>query len=192
MDRLTIETPRLKLIAADRELLTADLAGIADLCVALDVARPSEWPPEGSEYDEGAVRFFLRMISRGVEQAAGWFTWYAILRGGDANAARLVGNGGFFGPPDDQGSVEIGYSVCKGSRGAGIATEIVAALLAYAWCKNTVKRVVARTRPDNTPSIGALRRNGFYEIASDDREKLKFECRRLSNGSPGKASGAEF
>lgn len=181
MDRLTMESPRLQLIAADRELLTADLAGVEALSAQLGVARPSEWPPEGSEYDEGAVRFFLQMISNGGAQAAGWYTWYAILRAGDANTARLVGNGGFFGPPDDQGSVEIGYSVCKGSRGAGIATEIVATLLAYAWSKYTVKRVVARTRPDNTPSIGALRRNGFYEIASDDREKLKFECRRSSS-----------
>jgi len=181
MDRLTIESPRLKLISADRELLTADLADIDALCAQLGVARPSEWPPEGSEYDERAVRFFLQRISNGGTQAAGWYTWYAILRAGDAHAARLVGNGGFFGPPDDHGSVEIGYSVCKGSRVAGIATEIVAALLEYAWSKNAVKRVVARTRPDNTPSIGALRRSGFYEIASDDPEKLKFECLRPSN-----------
>jgi len=181
MDRLTIETPRLKLIAAGRELLTADLAGTAKLCAALGVAQPSEWPPEGSDYDEGAVRFFLQMISVGGEQAAGWFTWYAIQRASAAQATLLVGNGGFFGPPDDQGTVEIGYSVCKGSRGAGIATEIVSALLDYAWGKNAVKRVVARTRPDNTPSIRALRRNGFYEIASDDLEKLRFECRRRSN-----------
>ena len=178
MDRLTINSPRLKLIAADRELLTADLAGIADLCEALGVAPPSEWPPEGSEYDEGAVRFFLQMISQGGEQAAGWFTWYSIQRASPEQAARLVGNGGFFGPPDDHGSVEIGYSVCKGSRGAGVATELVAALLQYAWSKKAVKRVVARTRPDNAPSIGVLSRNGFYEIASDDREKIKFECRR--------------
>jgi RimJ/RimL family protein N-acetyltransferase len=181
MDRLTIESPRLKLIAADRELLTADLSGMDALCAQLRVEGPSEWPPEGSEYDEGAVRFFLQMISSGGERAAGWYTWYAILRAGEAHAARLVGNGGFFGTPDDHGSVEIGYSVCTGSRGAGIATEIVAALLEYAWSKKAVKRVVARTRPENSSSIGALRRSGFYEIASDDPEKLKFECLRPSN-----------
>ena len=174
-----IETARLQMIAANCELLSADLTGVDQLCAALNVTRPMDWPPEGSEYDETAIRFFLKMLSTGGERAAGWYSWYAVLRASKERAATLVGNGGFFGPPGDDGSVEIGYSVCKSWRQQRIATEIVEALLTYAWMSDAVGRVMARTARDNSPSIGVLRRSGFHEIACDESGKLKFE--RLRN-----------
>jgi [ribosomal protein S5]-alanine N-acetyltransferase len=178
MEELILETARLQMIAATPALLKADLAGVDQLCALLGVARPSEWPPDGSQYDEGAIRFFLEMLASGGERAAGWYSWYAVLRRTMDHAAQLVGNGGFFRPPDENGSVEIGYSVCKEWRRKGIATEIVAGLLTYAWMNDAVKKVLARTRADNFDSIGVLRRNGFQEIACTEPGMLQFECLR--------------
>jgi RimJ/RimL family protein N-acetyltransferase len=174
-----IETARLRLIAANPVLLAADLAGVDHLCAALGANRPMEWPPDGSGYDEAAIRFFLEMLSTGGERAAGWYSWYAVSRPAPDHATELVGAGGFFGPPDNDGSVQIGYSVCKEWRRVGIATEIVEALLTYAWMNDAVRKILARTRPDNCSSIGVLRRNGFQETACVEPEMMQFE--RLRN-----------
>jgi len=180
VNQLRIETERLFLIAANPELLKADLAGADQLCVALQAARPKDWPPEGSEYDEAAIRFFLEKLSDGGQRVQGWHSWYAVLRASSEHAAVLVGNAGFFGPPSENGSVEIGYSVCREWRHMGIATEIVRGLITHAWTNNAVKKVLARTRHDNSPSIGVLLRNGFQETSSSDAEKLQFELLRSS------------
>jgi RimJ/RimL family protein N-acetyltransferase len=175
MRELKIETVRLRMIAANCDLLSADLTGADALCAPFCVARPVDWPPAGSEYDEAAVRFFLKMLSDGGERAIGWYSWYAVLRATKDQAAQLVGNGGFFGPPDNHGSVEIRYSVCQEWRRKGIATEMVDALVSYAWTKDAVRRVIARASAGNLASIGVLRRNGFRETGGDESEKMKFE-----------------
>ena len=40
----------------------------------------------------------------------------------------MVGDCGTFGPPDDEGRVEIGYGLAAPFRGRGIGTEAVGAL----------------------------------------------------------------
>ena len=183
VNNFRIETERLFLIAANPELLKADLSGADQLCAALQAARPKDWPPEGGEYDEAAIRFFLEKLSAGGQRVHGWYNWYAVLRAGSEHAAVLVGNAGFFGPPDENGSVEVGYSVCKEWRHMGIATEIVRALIAHAWTNNAVKKALARAQPANSPSIGVLLRNGFQETSSSDPKKLQFELSRNPSSS---------
>ena len=43
-----------------------------------------------------------------------------------------VGSMGFKAPPDGTGTVEIGYAVNRSHRGRGYATEMAAALVAWA------------------------------------------------------------
>jgi RimJ/RimL family protein N-acetyltransferase len=177
---LKIETPRLQLIPATSDLLMADLAGLKPLCAALGVRDSGDWPPQDSEYDEGALRFFLKMLAEQGEANACWYSWYVVLLSGTATASTLAGNGGFFGPPDKNGSVEIGYSICQEWRRQRIGTETVKALVAFAWnyIPNRVMRIQARTNPANFPSIRVLLANGFQEVAREDPEKLKFELLR--------------
>lgn len=174
MPDLKMETPRLQLIPATSELLRADLAGLEPLCAALGATAPADWPPQDSEYGIEAIRFFLKMLEAQGEENACWYSWYVLLPRG-AQAQALVGNAGFFGPPDKNGSVEIGYSICAEWRRRRIATEVVSALVTFASTSPAVKRIQARTNPGNFPSIRVLLTNEFQEIPSDDSEKLKFE-----------------
>jgi len=80
--------------------------------------------------------------------------------------------------------VEIGYSVAEGWRGLGLATELVAALVERAVREGSVRRVIARARPDNVASISVLRKNGFCEVASSESDLLRFEYQ-----SPGTRKG---
>jgi RimJ/RimL family protein N-acetyltransferase len=84
------------------------------------------------------------------------------VRRADAEApATLVAGGGYFGPPDEEGTVEIGYSVAPEWRGRGIARELAAALVARAWATPGVRRVVARTDETNAASMAVLHHCGF-------------------------------
>ena len=81
----------------------AELRGPAHVGIMLDAAVPSDWPP--GDFDRGAVEFFRKRLLEGGEPV--WYAWYAVAREG----RQLVGSAGYFGPPDDTRSVEIGYSV---------------------------------------------------------------------------------
>ena len=45
----------------------------------------------------------------------------------------MVADGGYFGPPNEVGTLEIGYSVSAQWRKQGIATELVGVLVNHAW-----------------------------------------------------------
>jgi RimJ/RimL family protein N-acetyltransferase len=74
----------------------------------------------------------------------------------------VVGDAGTFGPPDDDGDVEIGYGLAEPSRGRGLASEFVPALAQHVLARTGVRRVVARgVLADNVASRRALERAGF-------------------------------
>ena len=73
----------------------------------------------------------------------------------------LVGWGGFKGPPDDDGAVEIGYAIAPAWRGRGVATDAVWALLRAAWAAPEVRRVLANTLPEPNASVRVLEKSGF-------------------------------
>ena len=76
-----------------------------------------------------------------------------------------IGTIGFHGPPDEQGRVEIGYSVQPSWRRQGVATECVSALLAWARSRG-ISRFRASVAPENVPSLAIIRRLGFREVGS--------------------------
>jgi [ribosomal protein S5]-alanine N-acetyltransferase len=80
----------------------------------------------------------------------------------------VVGDIGFTGPPDDSGSVEIGYSVVPGRRRRGYATEAARAIVAWALRQPGVGVVVAGCDSDNTASIRVLERVGFVQTGEAD------------------------
>jgi RimJ/RimL family protein N-acetyltransferase len=73
----------------------------------------------------------------------------------------VIGDAGFFGPPDADGAVEVGYSVVPRRRRLGLATEAVGALVARARAQTGVTTVVAGCDPDNLASIRTRERLGF-------------------------------
>lgn len=74
----------------------------------------------------------------------------------------LVGNAGWKGKPVD-GVAEVGYAVAPARQGRGIATSVVRELLARARGAG-VRKVIAHTRPEPSPSTSVLTRCGFRKV----------------------------
>jgi GNAT superfamily N-acetyltransferase len=75
---------------------------------------------------------------------------------------RILGDIGTHGPPDHQGSVEIGYSLAPSARGQGIGTAAVSALVKRLAAIPQIRQVTAVTGASNTASRRLLERQGFH------------------------------
>lgn len=80
---------------------------------------------------------------------------------GDIGESLVIGTCGFRGLPSDDGTVETGYSILEEHQGKGYATELVGALIAWAFADPRVARVIGETFPDMTPSRRVLEKCGF-------------------------------
>lgn len=89
------------------------------------------------------------------------FTMYLLRRTSDGLA---VGGLGFFGPPDAQGTVELGYGLVPAARGRGLAAEAVTIALRTA-AQGGAHLVSADTTTDNIASQRVLLAAGFAETA---------------------------
>lgn len=142
-------------VAGTQKLMELELAhdpGIFDL---LQTPPPPQWPPDLNDDDSYG---HFRNALRNDRQARNWGLYYLI----DLEAGRrLVGCGGYIGPPDDNGTVEIGYSILSAYRRQGYATGLCRLLIDYAFRDERVTRVIANTYPHLAPSIGAMEKCGF-------------------------------
>jgi len=165
-----LATARLRLVAATKAMISAELDGRDRLASLLDVELAADWPPE--HHDRETLMFWREQLSQ--PGAAGWWLHYLLL----ANSTRptLVGTVGFKGPPAD-GLVEIGYSVVASWQRLGLATEGARALIEVAWARGA-NIVVAHTFEHLEPSIAVLRKLGFQRAKSSEPDVLEFRlCR---------------
>ena len=110
-----------------------------------------------------------------------------LLRaGGDATGARpfgsmliaertsrsAIGSIGFYGPPDEEGQVTIGYGLVEQYRGRGLGTEALEALIAYCRTRPEVRTILADTEVENKVSKRVLEKTGFTFIRAND--ELRF------------------
>ena len=86
----------------------------------------------------------------------------------EQSSGLAVGTIGFFGPPDDTGTVMVGYGLVEPARGHGYATEALRALVGYAAGQPAAKRVVADTEKDNVSSQRVLEKAGFARTHETD------------------------
>lgn len=153
-----IRTPRLDLVVATLDLLRAELDSPARFAERLGLAVPDGWPP--GEYDEGAIRWVVGKLEEDASRSEWWF-YYVVRRATAEAPAALVGCAGYKGPPDESGTVEIGYSVLPAEQRRGYASEATRGLLDHAFAHPGVRRVIAQTLPHLVPSIGVLDKCGF-------------------------------
>ena len=88
-----------------------------------------------------------------------------------AHDGLVCGTAGFFGPPDQETEVpevEVGYGLVPEARGRGVASEVLAALLALA--DEAAVRVRASVAPDNAASLRVLAKSGFTQLRSTTPE----------------------
>lgn len=180
-----LDTQRLLLIAVTLEHIRTELESPQRLSVLLAAQVSSAWPT--GEYDRDAMEFFRARLEEGGTEVEGWYAWYAVRKADAQGSRALVGAGGYFGPPDSEGVVEIGYSVLPEWRRMGYASEIVQALLERAFSHPQVKKVIAHTTESNQASIGVLLRCGFLETGvRKEAGTLYFErcCTPVSDTLP--------
>jgi len=153
-------TNHLELVPATIEYVQAELEAPERLAALLKTQVDPEWPP--GEYDRGAQEFFLNRLTEGGISVVGWYGWYALRRKDDYYPSILVGAGGYFGPPNEEGIVEIGFSVMPSWQGLGYATEIASVLVDNAFSDTRIQKVVAHTTPENLASRKVLEKCGFH------------------------------
>jgi aminoglycoside 6'-N-acetyltransferase I len=155
-----IATERLELVPGTPETMRAALESNGALAAALGVVVPETWPPEF--LDPPALRWTLARL----EEAPGadhWWLYFILLRDGPRGPT-LIGSAGYKGPPDAEGTVEVGYGIVRDQHRRGYASETTRGLLARAFARPEIRRVIAETLPELVGSIGVLRKCGFRHI----------------------------
>jgi RimJ/RimL family protein N-acetyltransferase len=92
----------------------------------------------------------------------------------------VVGHGGFHAPPDDEGRVEVAYSVDPAYRRRGHAKAMLAELLRRAREDPQVRIVRASIAPDNAGSLATIAGFGFVKVGEqwDEEDGLEFVFER--------------
>lgn len=158
MPHIRITTDRLELIAATEDLVRAEIEDRAKLACLLDANVPTAWPPQYNELQ--TMNYTLERLEGQCENI-GWWNWYFLLRDDLRGTYTLVGNGGFKGRPDENGMVEMGYSVLDAFQNCGYGSEAVQALMTWAFSHPEVTSVSAETLPELIASQRVLEKNGF-------------------------------
>jgi [ribosomal protein S5]-alanine N-acetyltransferase len=149
-------------------------------------AEVETWPPPLN--DVKSLQWTYEKLSAHPEQA-GFFVWYVILV--EQEQRTLVAMVGLKGPPDQQGSIEAGYSVVEDFQKRGIGTEATRVLIGWGFEDPRVQQVTAETLPELRPSIRVMERCGmsFLGIGSEPGTiRYGITRKQFENGVPNSAS----
>ena len=157
---IELQTPRLLLVSTPLEVLETRLshdAFEADVPYGEEVVRVTytpEWPGD-------ALAIFPALVQqmKGQPHPAQWSA--TII---DSTERVAIGQMGFKAPPDEHGSVELGYGINPAYHNRGYATEAAQALVAWALEQPTVRRVTAECLEDNWASVRVLEKVGFRRV----------------------------
>lgn len=159
---IMVRSPHLTLIPLTLAMVRAAGADRAGLAAALSARIPDDWPQ--TDLAE-ALPLFADLLAADPAQYL-WFVWVIVK----VSDAVVVGDIGFRGPPTDQGTIEIGYSVLPAFQRQGIAGEAAAALVSWLRARPEARLLIAHTEPDNLISQRVLRRLGMAERGMEDSE----------------------
>jgi len=124
---------------------------------------------------------FLTSV-RTLRSADPWRLGFAVVY---PEIRSVIGSGGFKGPPDSAGMVEIAYGIVPEFQGRGYATEVARALVAYALESGLVRTVRAHTLPTPNASTKVLKKCGFEFIGEviepDDGRVWRWELLNRSS-----------
>jgi ribosomal-protein-alanine N-acetyltransferase len=178
-----IRSERLELVPATVDLLSAAVEGPSALELALHARVPPTWPPEF--LDQPALEFTRdRLIETPGDRE--WWMYFIVLPAADERI--LIGSAGYKGPPTEDGTVEVGYGIVTDRRRQGYASEVTRGLVARAFRLPEVRRVIAETLPELTPSIGVLQKCGFGLIGEGSEPGvIRFELTRAAYEATGAA-----
>ncbi len=121
---------------------------------------PPEWPA-------AALGFFPGLVKR-LRQPGDALSWNAVLILIEKAEGTAVGNMGAKGPPDETGTVDIGYGMNPSHEGRGYMTEAVQGYTGWLLARPEVRRVTADCLAANTGSVRVLEKAGFVRLGERD------------------------
>lgn len=148
---MEIHTPRLVLVSATVPQLVQLQAGVD----AFERANGFKVAPGYTEYPEALATSLKWMTEHPGEE------WFAPLLFIHRAPRVLMGLGGFKGPPDAHGSVELGYGIAPAYRRQGFAAEATLAMLQRLCQSAKVAKAIAHTLPEPNGSTRVLAKTGF-------------------------------
>lgn len=155
-----MQTERLTLVAFTHDLMLATLRSPHELAQKLQVVVPEGWPePDFAE--------ILPWLADQVGENPALEEWSRVIV--HTTDHKVVGDIGFKGQPDENGVVEMGYSVLPAYRRQGYASEAGRAMLEWALQQPGVKRVTAQCFEDNLGSIGVLQKMGLHQVGQEGK-----------------------
>jgi len=157
---LTLETNRLKLIPFALDLKKATIDDKAKLAEMIGMRVPENWP--GRDLAEALPLFVADM-----EQDPFGSVWDGIIIHKADEV--IIGDMGFKGGPNEEGVVEIGYSIIPEYRTRGYATEMALRLISWAFQEQGIKVIAAECLKDNVSSIKVLEKVGMCRLEQTHR-----------------------
>lgn len=152
-----LETERLRLVPTPRTVVERRLreTDFHDDLGGRRVFFPAEWPGD-------ALVLFPSRLKRAEPDGESWGG--TLVRKADD---RAIGQMGFKGGPDADGVAELGYGLNPEAWGRGYATEMAAAMVAFALAHPRVRRVTAKTAVGNVASRRVLEKVGLVPIGAE-------------------------
>jgi RimJ/RimL family protein N-acetyltransferase len=169
-----IRTPRLELVSMSVPFMEA-LAGHDLQAASREIG--AYVPAWMADELEDFLRF--RLVQLAVDPSIQVWLGRAMVLTDPDGARHAIGSVGFHGPPDEQGRLEVGYSVDPPYRRRGYAREAVRAIFDWARDTHGINRFVASISPENQPSLRLAAQLGFVQVGSQidkiDGLELVFE-----------------
>jgi RimJ/RimL family protein N-acetyltransferase len=155
-DDRTAPHEQVRLVSVPRDQVEPALAGDLSGLLTAAGSRPLR-PGRGWPHDDTAHALAFT--------EAGGLTWLVV-----DPAGAVVGELGTKGPPSADGRVEIGYGLAGPSRGRGLGTTAVRALIHVLARRPDLTALEADVALDNLASQRLLERVGFSCVGSDHHE----------------------
>lgn len=147
-----IETNKLLIITLTTEVMEAALLGRDKLEMAMPYHVSPEWPMDVYK------QFFPYKIQQ-FKEAPHENEWEGVVILKEQQL--IIGDIGFKGGPNENGVIDLGYSIVPSQRGKGYATEMAIAMINWGSAQLGVEQVVATSDPDNFSSKRVLEKTGF-------------------------------
>ena len=166
-----LRSERLRLISMTPTFIQAVLEGrYEEADGLLGIVIPRDWPGGDDRY--------LHLWHKDMIDAPEFAKWRARVIVPIEGDVHMVGHAGFHGPPNENGMVEMGYTIFPEFRGRRFATEVAQRLIDFAK-ENGAKLIRASVSPDNAPSLAMTRTLGLVQIGEQmdeiDGLELVFE-----------------
>mgnify|MGYP000085476935 CR=1 FL=1 len=164
-----LTTERLILIPMTHEQVRSVMIGEEIPHQEFSIEKDPHWPRK----DTMDILPVADQILESQEHPSGFEIWMIVKR----DTQTVIGDIGFHGPPDNKGTVEIGYGLVDTEHNQGLGSEALKALMDWALQQPEVKNISATCKLDNIPSRRILEKNEMKEVARNT-ELISYERKK--------------